>query len=176
MVALSTCMLKLAFFFHGKALNLFCSILPSTCPFNKSIRTKNNVGEKKIKEQGGNKKISFGLTQPLSAPWTGGRTRLRTSRKCQELFKFTLQQRKDLTPNPPSQTHMWSSVAAPFTAFLSIYILTGWSQHSKEQTSPFNMISKLSEPAKIKRLCFLKSSSTSLGKGMSLSQNFSTGL
>lgn len=39
-------MLKWAFFSRqGRVLNFFCSILPSTCPFNKLIHTK-NVAEK----------------------------------------------------------------------------------------------------------------------------------
>lgn len=122
---------------------------------------------KKIKGWGGNKKTSFGLTQPFPAPsWTHhcwGSTRLRTSSKGQELFKPTPQQGKDLTPKLFSQTHVWCSVAVRFTAFLSVYILTRWSQHTKGQTNSFNI--EVSEPAKKKKSLFPTVFIHTLGKG-----------
>lgn len=148
-------MLKWAFFSRqGRVLNFFCSILPSTCPSNKLIHTKNNVGEKN-KRVGREQKdfiwthsATFQLQEHVTAGAAQGwgqaaKVRNFSSPPCSK--EKTWHQNYPVRPTCDFLCQFYS---LPF--FHSA--LTRWSQRTKEETNPFNI--EVSEPAKKKKALF----------------------
>lgn len=171
-------MLKWAFFSRqGRVLNFFCPILPSTCPFNKLIHTK-NVAEKN--KRVGRKQKNFIWTP--SATFSSMNTSLLGQHKAEDKQQRsgTFQVHLAAGKRPDTIT----TLSHPHLSFCgsSIYCLSFTPCFDKMNPTYwgdkyFNI--EVSEPAeKKKKPCFLQSYFTSSfqGRGMSPSQNFSAGL